>query len=143
MARLDKIATHDGVVTSAADGVVNVVIAATSACAACEAHSKCGFAESKDKTMAVPCATWEDYTEGEHVTVNIGESRGLAAVWLAYVLPAIVILAAVTGLSACGAAEWLVALVALAVACLYPALLYAMRRKIEKKFQITISKKIV
>ena len=140
MARLEKIATHPGVVKSVKEGFVAVEIAATSACASCEAHSKCGFAESKNKTIDVPTADWQQYHDGDSVTVCIDESRGLTAVWWAYVLPAVLMLAAILALSASGAAEWIVALAALAILGIYTALLYAFRRRLDSHFTITVTK---
>ena len=141
MERLDKrrIATHDGVVLSAADGRVEVQIASSSACAACEAHAKCGFAESRNKTLAIPTTDWQSFAEGQHVVVNIDESRGMLAVWIAYVLPALIMLGAIVGLSLAGAAEWLVALAALAILALYVGGLYLLRTRIGKKFTLTVT----
>lgn len=141
MERLDKrrIATHDGVVLSAANGRVEVQIASSSACASCEAHAKCGFAESRNKTLAIPTADWQRFAEGQHVVVNIDESRGMLAVWIAYVLPALIMLGAIVGLSLAGAAEWLVALAALAILALYVGGLYLLRTRIGKKFTLTVT----
>ncbi len=141
MAQLERIASHDGMVKAVREGIVDVEIASTSACASCEAHAKCGFAESKNKTVGVPTTEWNTFEEGEKVTVNIDQSRGMLAVWIAYVLPALVMLAAIIALSAAGAAEWLVAVAAIAILSLYVATLYFLRRKIEKKFTLTITKK--
>ncbi len=140
MARLERIASHDGIVKAVREGIVDVEIASTSACASCEAHAKCGFAESKNKTVGVPTAEWNTFEKGEKVTVNIDQSRGMLAVWIAYVLPVLVMLAAIIALSAAGAAESLVAVAAIAILSLYVAILYFLRRKIEKKFTLTILK---
>ncbi len=141
MAQLERIASHDGMVKAVGNGYVDVEIASTSACASCEAHSKCGFAESKNKTVGVPTSEWQSFEVGETVVVNIDQSRGMLAVWIAYVLPALVMIAAIVALSAVGAAEWLVAVAAIAILALYVAILYLLRRKIEKKFTLTITKK--
>ena len=141
MERLDKrrrIAAHDGVVTAVKEGQVEVQIASTSACAACEAHSKCGFAESRNKTLSIPTADWKQFAEGQPVVVNIDEGRGMLAVWIAYVLPAILMLGAIVVLSATGAAEWLVAVVAIAILLLYVGGLYLLRGRIGKKFTLTV-----
>lgn len=141
MERLDKIASHDGIVKKASAGYVTVEIASTSACASCAAHAKCGFAESKNKTMDIPTSEWANYSEGQAVVVNIDQSRGMLAVWLAYVLPALIMLAVILGLSYMGAAEWVVALAALAILGAYVAILYFLRSRLERKFNISISPK--
>lgn len=140
MERLDerRIASHRGTVKAVADGSVDVEIESTSACASCQAHSRCGFAESKQKTVTIPTPNWRNFTAGQQVTVVIDQSRGMLAVWIAYVLPALAIIAIVALLSATGAAEWLVAVSALATLGLYVGLLYLLRGKIGKKFTLTV-----
>ena len=140
MEKMDRIASHDGVVTRLLDGRVEVKIEAVSACATCAAHGRCGFAESKDKTVEVPAADWRNYSVGEAVTVHIDESRGMLAVWLAYVLPALLMLAVIIGLSLAHVPEWAVVLGGFAVLGLYILVLYLRRRKVEKRFVLTITK---
>ena len=139
MAGLERIASHDGTVKRVLNGAVEVEIVSTSACASCEAHGKCGFAEAKNKTVAVPTADWQRYAEGERVVVNIDESRGMLAVWIAYVLPALVLLGVIIGLSVAGAPELTVALAALAALALYTGALYLLRGRIGRKFTLTVA----
>ena len=134
-----RIASHDGVVTAVRKGVITVRIEAVSACAACAAHGRCGFAESKDKTLEVPCDDWSDYRQGDAVTVHIDESRGMLAVWLAYVLPAILMLAVIIGLSLAHQPEWLVVVSAFVILAVYLLILYLRRRKVESHFTLTLN----
>lgn len=140
MERLERIASHAGTVKAVASGNVEVVIESTSACASCAAHAKCGFAESKNKTIAIPTDDWQQYHEGDTVTVHIDESRGMLAVWIAYVLPAVIMLAAIAIMTVLGSPEWAVALAALAVLAIYVGLLYLLRRRIGSRFTLTVSK---
>lgn len=139
MERLGRIASHEGVVQSVKPGRVLVRIEAVSACASCAAHGKCGFAESKDKTVEVPAADWKEYTEGQRVTVHIEEGRGMLAVWIAYVLPALLLLAVIVGLSLARLPEWAVVLAAFAVLGVYILVLYLCRRKVDSRFTLTLS----
>lgn len=139
MEKTDRIASHDGIVTSAANGRVTVKIESVSACATCAAHGRCGFAESKEKTVEVPCDDWQRYHEGDAVTVHIDESRGMLAVWLAYLLPALLLLAVIIGLSLARLPEWAVVVSAFAVLALYILLLYLRRRKVERHFTLTVT----
>lgn len=140
MERIQRIATHDGTVVAVHSNMVDVQIVATSACAACAAHAKCGFAESKNKTVSVPLSQSanQSFNIGDPVRVHIDQSRGMLAVWIAYVLPAILMLGAIVGLSVAGVAESLVALAALAVLGLYVLVLFLVRRHIEGRFTLTI-----
>lgn len=139
MERTERVASHDGVVTGVRQGLVKVQIESTSACASCAAHAKCGFAESKNKTVEIPSVDWQQYHEGDHVQVHIDESRGMLAVWIAYVLPALLMLGAIIGLSVAGAPEWAVALSALGALGLYVLVLYLVRRRVEGRFTLTVS----
>ena len=134
-----RIASHEGVVTGVKKGMVTVSIESVSACAACAAHGRCGFAESKEKTVEVPSDDWSRYAEGDKVTVHIDESRGMLAVWLAYVLPAVLILAVIIGLSLAHLPEWAVVLAAFVTLGLYILGLYLSRRKVETRFTLTIT----
>ena len=139
MERHREIATHAGIVTKVADGKVEVQIESVSACASCQAHAHCGFAESKNKTLEIPSADWQQYQAGETVTVRIDESRGLLAVWIAYLLPALLMLAVIVSLSIAGLPEWAVVLAAFATLGLYVVALYYTRRRVENKFTLTIA----
>ena len=138
MERLDRIASHGGIVTAVKPGRVRVRIEAVSACATCAAHSRCGFAESKEKEIDVPATDWSSYHEGQAVTVHIDESRGMLAVWLAYVLPALLMLAVIIGLSLAHMPEWVTIVSSFAVLGIYIAILYLRRRHVERHFTLTV-----
>ena len=125
--------------TAVKEGRVSVRIEAVSACATCAAHSHCGFAESKEKTVEVPADDWRSYAVGDNVTVHIDESRGMLAVWLAYVLPALLLLAVIIALSLCHLPEWAVVAASFVVLGLYVLFLYLFRRKVENRFTLTIT----
>lgn len=153
--------THPGIVTAVKPGVVTVQIKSTSACAACQAHAQCGFAESKTKTLDIPTQAGSkqqvadsDYRlpatsyqlptnlkPGDAVTVTIDHSRGLLATWWAYVVPAILLLAGVVGFSLASLSEAAVILLSLAILAVYTLILFLLRKKIDSKFTLTVSKK--
>ena len=134
-----RVASHEGIVTAVATGRVSVRIEAVSACAACAAHGRCGFAESKEKTVEVPSDDWQSYAVGDSVIVHIDESRGMLAVWLAYVLPAILLLVVIVGLSLLKIPEWTVVLASFVTLGLYIFFLYLRRRKVESRFILTLT----
>ena len=131
--------THPGTVTAVKQGFVTVQITSVSACASCQAHSKCGFAESKTKTLDIPSADWQQYAEGQPVNVTIDHSRGLLATWWAYLLPALLILAVAVPLSLAGLSEPLVILLSFAALTLYLLLLWLLRKKLNSQFTLTLS----
>ena len=129
--------THPGTVIAVKKNIVSVQIQSTSACAACAAHAKCGFAESKTKTLDIPDYHWDNYHEGDQVTVTIDHTRGLQATWWAYILPAFLLLAVVVILSTF-LPEPLVILLTFAALALYILLLFLFRKKLNSKFTLTI-----
>lgn len=136
-----KVATHDGIVTEILTGTVRVQIHVVSACASCEAHGRCGFADSKDKVMDIDTPKWQQYCVGDPVTVTVNANRGLQAVLIAYIIPALLLLATFATLTALHLSEGWVALITLLVVALYTLLLYCLRHRLQRKFTMSIAHK--
>ena len=135
----NEIATHEGRVTAVKEGRVTVQIRSVSACASCQAHGKCGFADAKDKTLDIPTDDWKCYTEGQTVSVRISQGRGLLAVWIAYILPALLLLGVIIGLSLAGLSEPAVIGSTFGMLALYVLALYILRHRINNKFTLQIT----
>ena len=131
---MEQLTRHSGVVIGIAPKKVQVRIEVLSACASCQAHARCGFAEKKDKIVDIPAADWQRYQPGDRVNVVINTSRGLSAVFTAYVLPAAIMLAAFVALHLMRLPEPAVALITLAAAALYGLALYLMRNQLQQKY---------
>ena len=137
---INNIASHQGIVTATRRGTVSVQIESVSACASCQAHGRCGFAESKNKTIEVPASDWQQYRVGDAAIVRVDERHGLLAVWIAYVLPALLMLGLIVGLSLAGVKEIVVILSAFLLLALYVAALYLFRGRVGSRFTLTVSK---
>ncbi|MBQ6683580.1 MAG: SoxR reducing system RseC family protein [Bacteroidales bacterium] len=137
---METIATHPGVVVHSADGHVQVKMEVISACGSCEAHAHCTFSEKKDKLVDIDTPHWEDYQPDDRVTVIINSGRGLQAVLIAYVLPALVMLAAFSVLYILKLPELWIALITILVVCIYGWVLYLMRHRLQRKFTFRIEK---
>lgn len=131
--------THNGIILSIAPHSVKVQITVVSACASCAAHSKCGFAESKDKIFDIPIDNPDDYTIGQPVLVKISEERGLLATWWAYLLPALLLVAVAIGTSAAGLSEPIVILLTFLSLGLYLLLLLFLRKHLNSQFSLSLS----
>ncbi len=132
---------HPGIVTAVKPGFVTVQIESTSACAACAAHSKCGFAESKTKSLDIPIDENfnDNFKVGDRVTVTIDHTRGLLATWWAYVVPAVLLMGAVVGFTLAELPEPAVILLSLAVLAVYILILFLLRKKLDSQFTLTVS----
>ncbi len=132
--------THPGIVISSQQGTVQVKMQVVSACASCEAHARCTFAEKKDKTVDITTPQWQNYNPGDPVTVIINSGRGLLAVLIAYILPAVLILATFATLYTLRLPELWVALASLAVIGLYTLVLYLSRNRLQQRFTFRLEK---
>lgn len=137
---MEKIVKHSGIVAAVNKGCVSVQMRVVSACASCEAHSRCGFAEAKDKTVEVETRDWKQYQPGDAVTVIIQTGNGLRAVFIAYVMPAIVLLAAFSAFYSLHLDQGITALLTLAVVAVYGWILYLCRHRLQQKFTFRIQK---
>ncbi|MBR1549901.1 MAG: SoxR reducing system RseC family protein [Bacteroidales bacterium] len=134
---------HPGTVLSVNKKSVTVQIESVSACASCQAHSRCGFAESKTKTLDIPTPRLHNSTTprlqpGDPVLVTIDTSHGLLAVLIAYLLPAVLLIGVIVVLSFAGLPEWAVILISLAALGLYILLLVLFRQRIDNHFTLSI-----
>ena len=130
--------SHPGTVVGTAPGEVQVRITRISGCASCAAHARCGLTEQKETVVTVPTSRWREYHEGDTVTVEVGSSRGMLAVVIAYILPAVVLLAAFVLCHAAGLSEPLSALISLGAVALYVGMLFLFRRRLDRKFELRI-----
>ena len=133
------VAEHPGTVVGTEPGEVQVRILRLSGCASCAAHARCSLSEQKETVISVQTSRWQDYHEGDAVTVSVGSHRGLLAVIIAYILPAVVLVAAFCICHACGLSEAVSALVTLGVVVLYGGLLYLLRNRLDTKFRFSIA----
>ena len=136
---METVATHDGMVTATAERKVTVRMDVLSACAACQAHSRCGFADKKEKVVEIDTPDWQQYHPGDKVTVIVNARRGLLAVVIAYLLPAVLLLATFITLHCCRLSEVWVALGSLTAVGLYAGILYCFRSRLQKKFTFRLS----
>lgn len=134
---------HEGKVVSVDKDYIGVEIVNKSACAACHAKGVCGASDASIKVVEVAqdiTTLTEDYQVGETVNVVMRESMGTQAVWLAYVVPLMVLMAAILVFWLCQASEVVMGLGSLGILALYYVILYFFRNKISKIFTFSIEK---
>ena len=139
---MPQIATHDGTVISVENNKVTVEMHVLSACSSCTAHEKCAFVDKADKIVEVETTEWSQFNTGDRVIVSVNENLGLTAVLLAYILPAIILVAAIVLLSVFTGSEVLAAILPLVLLAFYFLLLYRLRDRLQKKFSFGIAKSI-
>ena len=127
---------HEGIVEQIGAESCLVRILQASACSSCGARQLCRSSESKEKLIEVK----EHYSTlqvGDMVTLSGSVHQGLHASVLAYVVPLILMLAALfAGIWLDG--EGMGALAALLVLAFYYGILYLLRDKLGKEFAFKI-----
>lgn len=130
---------HSGKVVDITPTSILVEIIAEDACSSCHAAGLCSMSEVKKKLVEVPVVT--GYEIGEEVWVNMKRSMGMKAVWIAYVMPLMLLIISVLGASALGVNELLCGVSALSVIAVYYLGVYLLRNKLKNEYTFYIKKK--
>ena len=130
---------HTGVVERIEHARIFVRIVQQSACSGCHAKSVCINADSKAMIIEIDDHAGK-FELDEEVLVCERYSMGMYAVWLAFVLPLLLLVfAAIAGTSLSGN-EIIGGLAGLSILIPYYAILYLMRDQLKKKFVFSLSK---
>ena len=116
-------------------------IISESACGSCHARGLCGLGDSKTKVVEVPTRGWDSYEVGDEVDVTLKASMGHKAVWLAYVLPLLVLVCALLVLTAAGVQELYAGLGGLGAVAVWYLLLWLFRSRLKNEYVFNINKK--
>ncbi len=132
--------SHIGKIVDIAPDFITVEIVAESACATCHAAGFCGTADATHKAVSVP-ATVGDWHVGQEVQVLLRRSMGFKAVWLAYAIPLVVLMAVLLGLNAAGFGELASGLAAIAAVGVYYMFLWLFRDRLKNEYSFYIKEK--
>ena len=130
--------THRGRIVSITPEYTTVEIVSESACAACHAKGLCSLGDSKIKQVEVPTRGWDNYTVGQEVSVVLRATMGHKAVWLAYVVPLLVMVAALLGILSAGGSELAAGLGAIGAVAAYYAVIWLLRDRLRKEYVFNI-----
>ena len=133
--------SHSGKVLSADPQFITVEIVSESACGSCHAKGLCGVGEQKVKQVTVPTPVAPFYEVGEEVYVDLKASMGHKAVWIAYALPLVVLLAVLGILLKAGAGELAAGLGGIAAVAVYYLCIWLLRDRLRDQYIFTIRKK--
>lgn len=131
---------HQGIIVSIDNDIAHVRIEQTSACASCHIKEMCGASEKAEKIIDAHIVD-NTLKTGDQVTIIGQKSLGIQAILLAYVLPFVVIVAALFIVNIFTTNEVIMGTCALASLIPYFAVLRLMRNKIQAKFQFYAIKK--
>ena len=129
---------HLGRIDAVTPNDIRVVIISQSACASCHAKGACSASDVSEKIVVVS-KTNHNFLVGETVKVLLKQSLGFKALFLAYILPFIVVITALFSLSSF-VSEGIAGILALISLIPYYAILYFFKNKISKQFNFDIEK---
>lgn len=136
---MNEVIRHEGIVLSTSEKTARVMITQTSACAACKAKSMCMSAESQQKEMDV--LMLEPMQTGDRVEVEVRERLAWKAVLYAYIMPFVVMMAAIAILDlTTELQEAVTGTISLVAIALYYLILRMFRSKLQKSFSFTARK---
>ena len=130
--------SHKGTVIKVTPEVTTVAFTQHAACSQCHAAGFCGLGDMAEKTVEVPTDPYRSHPVGEEVEVLLKASMGFKAVYLAYLIPLFILLAAILGLMALGAGEVVSALSGLAAVAVYYLVLWLLRGKLQNEYVFVI-----
>ena len=130
--------SHRGRIVSITPELTTVEIVSESACAACHAKGLCSLGDSMVKQVELPTRGWDNYRVGQEVDLVLRASMGHKAVWLAYVLPLIVMVAALLGTLSAGGTELLAGLTAIGAVALYYGVIWLLRGRLRNEYVFNI-----
>ena len=129
---------HTGKVVSMTPTMTTVQIVSQSACSECHAAGLCGLSEYTEKAIEVPTSPSATYGVGDEVQVVLKASMGFKAVWIAYFLPLVVLLAVALGLIALGVSEVVAGLAGIGAVALYYLIVWLRRDRLRNEYVFTI-----
>ena len=130
--------SHRGRIVSITPEIMTVEIVSESACAACHAKGLCSLGDSTVKQVELPTRGWDNYDVGQEVNVVLRASMGHKAVWLAYVIPLIILVATLLGTLAAGGSELLAGGVAIGAIALYYLVIWLLRGRLRNEYIFNI-----
>ena len=130
---------HKGRIVRITPQFTTVEIVSESACSSCHAASLCGMSENTKKAIEVPTRAWDNYEVGQEVNVVLKASMGHKAVWLAYVIPLVIMVAVLLGMMAAGAGELLSGVVAIDSVALWYFVLWLLRGRLQNEYIFEIN----
>lgn len=131
---------HKGRIVSVTPELTTVEIVSESACSACHAKGLCGLGESKTKAVQLPTSGWNDYKEGDEVTLVLQASMGHKAVWIAYVIPLFILVGALLAALACGIGEVLSGVCAILALTVYYFIVWMLRGRLKNEYIFNIKR---
>ncbi len=131
--------SHDGVVTGLSEKGIEVTLSSGAACASCHIKGSCGMSEGQEEKKFFVPSDSESYQMGENVKVLMSAGQGLKAVWYAYLLPFLVLMASLLVGLALFSEVW-AGLFSIGLVAVYYLLVYVFQKDLNPIFKVNVKK---
>lgn len=132
-----------GIVIKKQEDKLVVKIEQKSTCSSCHARGACTSLDKKDKEIEIKSKDTANYNIGDEVIITISTKLGMKAVFIAFVLPLILLVIALfLSIKLFSLTQSLSALVSLLVVAAYYFFLYKQNLFLSKEFNFLIKEKI-
>ncbi len=128
-----------GTVISSENNHVVVSVHCVSACAYCAQENICGSHGAKEKVYKIPVSDSALYQKGQIVELSVSEKSLYLSMFLAYILPVLVLVTTIGIGELWGFSDTVSALAAIGGICVYGLILRCCRKKLEKAVVIHIN----
>ncbi len=132
---------HKANILEIKDGTIRVAITSESACASCHAKGACGLSNTKEKQIEI-IHSGNEYRVGDEVNLLYRESLAWVALFLAYVLPCLLVLFVLFIMTAVMNNELMGGLLSLGILLPYYFILSFFKNRLKKSFLFTIEKMV-
>lgn len=130
---------HKGIITEILpDKKILVSILSDTGCASCSVKGACSASEVTEKIIEIKNFEQSYFNIGQNVTVYYKQSLGFRALFLAYVLPFIILFSSLIVLFSITKSEGFSGLISISMLIPYFVILYFSKNKIKETFSFSI-----
>ncbi len=126
--------THEATVVDIDKNIITLELIKTDACHSCAIKNVC----QQKRNILAKVDNPQNYTNGQTVSVFIEEKKALTAIFLGYILPLMLVLAALFGVLYFLGDETLAAFVSLSILPLYYLGIYCFDKKLKKTLSVRV-----
>ena len=131
---------REGVVIDMNERFISVEILCRSACGSCRARTFCSPGDEEVRVVEVENRGFITYDIGEKVNLKISSTLGAKAVWISYIMPAIILILTIFVSNFLGASEPVSGLASIGAVAIYYFIIWLLKDNLSKEFVFEIEK---
>lgn len=136
----EDIIEHSGVVKGSTEQFISVELLSKTQCKSCSAKSVCSLGTDESKIIEVPNSGFKTFNIGETVNVKMLRSMGIKALWIAYLIPLLILIFVMIIMSLFISNELIIGLSIISTVGLYYLFIWFFRNKLKNEFIFEVEK---